>query len=85
MNLQTIRMPNSLPLRIVPAPNRVGRECACYGESRSTGCGTPAEETPQSRGNHGIACCAAAELYAILRKVQPSSLRNCSSIKLVQL
>ena len=27
------------------------REHACYGESRSTGCGTPAEEMLQSRGN----------------------------------
>ena len=39
----------------------------------------PAEETPQSRGNHWRACCTAAELYTILNKVQPSSLRNCST------
>ena len=51
----------------------------CYGESWLAVCGTHAEETPQSGGNHWIACSAAAELYAILCKVQPSSLCNCST------
>ena len=54
------------------------RDRTSYIEIRSTGCGPPAEETPQSRGNYWRACCVAAELYTILRKVQPSSLRNCS-------
>ena len=55
-----------------------GRDRASYIEIRSTGCRPPAEETPQSRGNYWRACCVAAELYTILRKGQPSSLRNCS-------
>ena len=55
------------------------RERACYDKSRLTGCGTPAEEMPQSKETHWRAYCAAAELYIILCKVQPSSLRNCST------
>ena len=85
VNLQMIRMLNSWPLHIAPVHSRLGRERACYGESRSTGCRTPGEEMLQNKGNHSRACCAAVELYAILRKVQPSSLHNCSTIKLVQL
>ena len=54
------------------------RESACYGAIQLTGCGLPAEETSQSGGNHWRACCAAAEPYTILRKAQPSSLRNYS-------
>ena len=38
------------------------RKRTCYGKSRSSGCGPPAKETPQSRGNHWRACCVAAEL-----------------------
>ena len=50
-----------------------GREHACYGENQSNGCGTPAEETTQSGGNHWRSCCAAAaELHAILGLVSRS-------------
>ena len=76
VNLRTIRTLNSWSQCIAPA--EWGRERACYGKSRSTGCGASVEEMPQSGGNHWRACCTAAE-HAILNKVQPSSLRNCST------
>ena len=85
VNLQTIQTLNSWPLRIAPAHSRVGRERACYNKSRLTGCENACRRNTAERRNHWRACCAAAELYDILPKVQPSSLRNCSSIKLVQL
>ena len=37
------------------------------------------------RAKETKACHAAAKLYTILCKVQPSSLRNCSNVKLAQL
>ena len=55
-----------------------GREHACYGKSQSTSCRLSVEEMPHNGENHWRACCAAAGLYAILHKVQPSSLHHCT-------
>ena len=77
VNVHMIWMLNSWPLRIAPVHSRVGG--GCYGENQLAGCGTPEEEKPQSGGNHWRACCVATDLYAILCKMQPSSLFNCST------
>ena len=77
VNLWMIQTLSNWPLCIATAYSRVGRERASYGESRLTSCETPAEEMPQSGGNHYRARCA--ELYTILHKVQPSSLCYCST------
>ena len=48
VNLWMIQTLNSWSLRIAQAHSRVVEECACYNESRSSGCGPPAKETPQA-------------------------------------
>ena len=47
MNLRTTRMQNSWPMRIAPVHSQVGEECACYDESRLSGCERPVEETEE--------------------------------------